>query len=765
MILNSNKINWRSKKGLNIIGTRHLAGENDVNQNIYAREAMARVVAERLGGEGIYNWEDITIDDLPNGHTEFPAIAIIIYDDDDKAWYFRTEDAVPISFSAANIPAASLYAVIDTLDLTKFAKADIGSILFVAQATIASAPEHSIKLGTGVVVSSAFTSYTSEDIFISFSGDLSWIISADSVGSQIVDTGDTVTIIGDEGVSTQLINKSEIGNLALDVNIDIAEESGLEFTDNKLRIKTVPFGVVHINSENELVAEADWNADGDSGTTQKISINDIFNLVGGNDIQTYTTAPPEPPAPPDPPEPPTPPDPPGPEPPYPGGALEFDVALFSDPLRNVTFWSNEQFRSVDGVTLSCWLYFEDFVFPNIVIGGYDYGFEIIGSNIYMNYAWASTEGGEAIGHSSRLIDFSIALEEWNHFAITIKEAMSGDEPPVSGILISSYINGIDSGTSVFVPGVYIGYTSSANFIIGEYATRPSTTNIAKIDELSLFGHALTSEEIETLAELTPLTGNEDDLRLLLHFDGDITDSGPNSFTGVLNGTLTYGDGCIPSGLEMSRPMKFDLPTNTKKLYIDLASDIETVNQWTEDQTFNNFTVEKKLYVNNTEIKPNSNQHNSILIIPPIEEIRKLLVNGPKIRLKCDGTTQTINDSTLTYINFMNESYKDGFYWSSTNRSSVILTEGTTDTFIFVVLAAFETDSNGYREIGIRIDSTDIPITRTEALSNKETIIFGTYIGTLNYQSTIKMYVRQDSGSTLDIIGEYTTIEIFRMVKE
>ena len=135
--------------------------DTDLNQGISHRLAIARVVAELLGGEGLYTGGASVIGDLASG-TAYPAFTAIVKDDSGSCWMFRKASATAMTFNDSGV-ACTAYLVVGQLDGVSPAMASGGVTDFqiLVQATADPAPAHSLALGGGDVDSEPkFTAWT-----------------------------------------------------------------------------------------------------------------------------------------------------------------------------------------------------------------------------------------------------------------------------------------------------------------------------------------------------------------------------------------------------------------------------------------------------------------------------------------------------------------------------------------------------------------------------------------------------------------------------
>jgi hypothetical protein len=154
-----------ARRGLAIIGTDgQRLGGSDYTQTVDGDLAARRVLADLIGGEGVYSGGAQTEADLSGGGTEYPASALALLDDAGEAWYFLTTAATAITFNVTSAPGGTgrLYAVPVGLDGASPAAADgrRAQVEFVGDKASNPAPAHSLLLGTGTIAASAFTAYT-----------------------------------------------------------------------------------------------------------------------------------------------------------------------------------------------------------------------------------------------------------------------------------------------------------------------------------------------------------------------------------------------------------------------------------------------------------------------------------------------------------------------------------------------------------------------------------------------------------------------------
>ena len=135
-------------------------GAGDVNQVADSLIAAKRFLADVIGGEGIYDGGASSLTDVSAG--TYPAVKVAIADDSGVMWFYETTAAQTITFNTTTATSGVLYAVPVTLSGVTPAAADgsLSAIKFVADASTATAPAHSLIVGTGAIASSAFTSFT-----------------------------------------------------------------------------------------------------------------------------------------------------------------------------------------------------------------------------------------------------------------------------------------------------------------------------------------------------------------------------------------------------------------------------------------------------------------------------------------------------------------------------------------------------------------------------------------------------------------------------
>jgi hypothetical protein len=284
---------WEERMGLNLIPhdpTIKSVELYDVNQNIYARIALSRFIAELIGGEGIYSPESLVISDFGDNGKQLPAMTIVINDSEEQPWFFKTDGFTDIEFQDENANNGELYAVPYTINSSLIGNVAVGAIdgvVFIAKnyTSEASFPiADSIKIGTGYIKDAAFVNFTAEDVFSAFGGLGSWILLGDNGESQeVIRSNNKIKITGGQGVSTTLENTREVN-----IDLDLAEYPGLEIVDDELKLK-ISYGL-EFTEDNELilsesVADQSWTLEGNVGS-KEINIGNFIQFVGENDIST-----------------------------------------------------------------------------------------------------------------------------------------------------------------------------------------------------------------------------------------------------------------------------------------------------------------------------------------------------------------------------------------------------------------------------------------------------------------------------------------------
>jgi len=152
-----------SRAGLNLIcQSKDIVDQLGFNQNIYQRIALARCLYHLFDQQqGIVDGGAATLSDLGAGNM-YPAVCLILLDDDDEVWFFDVTDAQIINFDNVATANADLYAVIeiDPTHVPNAAKGNISSVKFFAYDTIDVAPTDAMKIGTGTVAAGLFTSFS-----------------------------------------------------------------------------------------------------------------------------------------------------------------------------------------------------------------------------------------------------------------------------------------------------------------------------------------------------------------------------------------------------------------------------------------------------------------------------------------------------------------------------------------------------------------------------------------------------------------------------
>jgi len=229
----------------------------DWNQLAKALMAAKKVLGVRFGGEGIWDGGANVIGDLSASGTEYPAVLLVVYDDSGEAWYFRTTTATAITFSDTDAATGALYAVIQQQSGVSPAAAEGGraQLQFVAQDNGDAAPDHSLKLGTGTIVSSEFTDWTPEAVFVE---DL-------EIGAGR-DEDITITVNNGDGNQPQLKYNSGTSKWQYSHN-------GTDFYD-------LPVGS----------SMSSWSIDGDNTAPQAVAEGETATIAGTAPISTTAAA-------------------------------------------------------------------------------------------------------------------------------------------------------------------------------------------------------------------------------------------------------------------------------------------------------------------------------------------------------------------------------------------------------------------------------------------------------------------------------------------
>jgi len=231
---------WTSRQGLNVKGTESLTtGHADVNQNIYTRIAIARVLAEALGGEGILSGGASAIGDISAG-TTYPAVTIILADDSGEFFYFQLTSGTAIDFASAGA-TSNLYAVIK-LNTTDYASSypaygGYADVQLKAIDNGSAAPAHSLLLGSGSVTGSAFTTYTPNGAATSSGGLINFTLAGDTGTNQTIGRSDTLTIAGGTGIATAASATDTLTVTVVPGEIDHGAVTGLGDDDHTIYLK------------------------------------------------------------------------------------------------------------------------------------------------------------------------------------------------------------------------------------------------------------------------------------------------------------------------------------------------------------------------------------------------------------------------------------------------------------------------------------------------------------------------------------------------
>jgi len=280
---------WSDRLGLNILpesnGSNTVANEEDFEQNIRARIAWSYFDASVLDAPGVFAGGAVDLTDFNSSANKYPPITMAILDSSNNPWWFDCDVFKQIYFSSASIAAATLYAVVLTENGLVPAAAIGGrnDFYLIAQATADAAPSNSLKLGTGVVASSAFTSFSYFSTNFKTVFSKYFTLSADSGADQEISNGETVSFSSGDGV------KLTTGpSTSLNLAIDLANNSGLEFFDNQLQIKTKSGGIVRANLDGIFLSSpSSFILEDSYGNNSNISLG--LNIsIGG--IAPFSTA-------------------------------------------------------------------------------------------------------------------------------------------------------------------------------------------------------------------------------------------------------------------------------------------------------------------------------------------------------------------------------------------------------------------------------------------------------------------------------------------
>jgi len=287
-------------------GLNALSSPNDVldytsyNQNTKARLAMAKVVADRLGGEGIYRLEGASSLSLISG-VSVPPINLVVYDDSGEAWYFSTESNATITFNASSTADGRLYAVISLISPTPAGgEAAEGSYLdvdFTADDVAIAAPDHSILIGSGNIDSDPkFTTFTEQNVitFPPTGSTLFWTATADGITDQDIEDTETLFFEESDGISNSAFDDPALTDQKdLQIALNFDTNPGLMVSNNQLLVKAKSGLTVHLDADGIYrdITESgtfDFILSANSGTNQTISKNDNLSTLGVNSISTST---------------------------------------------------------------------------------------------------------------------------------------------------------------------------------------------------------------------------------------------------------------------------------------------------------------------------------------------------------------------------------------------------------------------------------------------------------------------------------------------
>jgi len=277
---------WTSRFGLNIVPTSTTITDSDLNQNIKARMALGRFVAESLtDGEGIYSGGASVIGDITSG-TDYPAFSLVIYDDSHNPFFFKKTTITTINFDISS-GNGILYAIIKSEPLISpsMAIAGIDDVDFYVYDESQSAPLNSIRLGFGVVASSALTSYTTYDeSFTALSLSAYFYLKGNSGITRIVNSKNSVRFAGSDGISI-----SNPSDLQFDIDANLYASGGIEELAGGLALKLSPSGGLAKDSDGlyvDTIAAAQFTLSGDSGVDQTITTGNTLSILGSGAIAT-----------------------------------------------------------------------------------------------------------------------------------------------------------------------------------------------------------------------------------------------------------------------------------------------------------------------------------------------------------------------------------------------------------------------------------------------------------------------------------------------
>ncbi len=284
---------WIRRKGLNLLTSQKIEyiSSTDLSQNILARTSYAKAQLTVFGGEGIYSGGAVDETDLTDGGQSYPAVSMLIVDDDDEVFAFSTTLTTGITFNTTGgATSGDLYAVISLLSglATDAAIAGPTDVEFIAVDEDATAPDNSFKLGTGDLdITPSFSSFTSiSTTFKNWPDDLTWTLSGD-VDSQTIGIGDVLYVLGGEGVTTENLGSNE-----LEIALDLKSNDGLQISGGKLLLKLKSGGGLAIDSDGLYatgILEVDFNfdVDADEGETENISNDETFEILSDSPMRTY----------------------------------------------------------------------------------------------------------------------------------------------------------------------------------------------------------------------------------------------------------------------------------------------------------------------------------------------------------------------------------------------------------------------------------------------------------------------------------------------
>lgn len=282
---------WTSRRDLTAVATQNATHGDveDYQQNILARIALVQGATKILGGEGIYLGGARNLSELVSGGKKYPPTTLVIHDDSSYAWCATLSASTSISFTIST-GSAKLYAVIlkETSLAVDAAAGGADSIYFLAQASAATAPTHSILLGTGNVVAQAFVSFIyNASAFISWSSSDRKFILAGDTGSEDVPNKSTVKVMAGEGTTT-VVQSPNIAEISINTNAT----SGMILDASGIGLKVKPAGGLSVDASglSSVGVGLDFDIQPDLGSTIQVSSGMIIGVNGTGPISTETLA-------------------------------------------------------------------------------------------------------------------------------------------------------------------------------------------------------------------------------------------------------------------------------------------------------------------------------------------------------------------------------------------------------------------------------------------------------------------------------------------